>query len=276
MGSLYLVATPIGNLEDITLRALKVLRSVGLIAAEDTRTTRGLLTHYDIHTPLTSNHNLNERSKIDDLLRQVQEKDIAIVSDAGTPLINDPGFPLVQAALEAGIKVIPIPGPSSPITALTVSGLPADQFVYLGYIPRKNTERRDFFEKVSSLEYSLICLETPHRIRESLRVIQEVLGDRQMAVCRELTKLYEEVLRCRVSEAINHFANTEPIGEFTLVIAGAPTFDSIWTESRLIDAIRQGISEQKKSTLMARELAQSSGWNRKQIYELIESMKKTS
>ena len=142
MGDLYLVSTPIGNLEDITLRALKTLKSVQRIAAEDTRTTRALLTHYDIHTPLTSNQNWNEKSKIDELLSELALGDLAIVSDAGTPLINDPGYPLVQAAIQAGFRVIPIPGASSPITALSVSGLPADQFIYLGYIPRKTSERK--------------------------------------------------------------------------------------------------------------------------------------
>lgn len=273
MGVLYLVSTPIGNLEDITLRALKVLKNVGLIAAEDTRTTRALLTHYDIHTQLTSNHNLNERSKIQDLVDQLLQKDIAIVSDAGTPLINDPGFPLVQAALEAGIKVVPIPGPSSPITALSVSGLPSDQFIFLGYIPRKNSERNEFLQKAAKYECSVICLETPHRIRESLQAILNCMGDRKMAVCRELTKMFEEVLRCSVSEAILHFSKTEPIGEFTLVIAGAEILDERWTLEQMTNAIRAGIGRKEKITQLSKELGAQSGWARKEIYDLAETLK---
>jgi 16S rRNA (cytidine1402-2'-O)-methyltransferase len=273
MGVLYLVATPIGNLEDITLRALKVLKSVGLIAAEDTRTTRALLTHYDIHTPLTSNHNLNERGKIDELLSQLAEKDVAVVSDAGTPLINDPGFPLVQAALEAGYQVTPIPGPSSPITALCVSGLPADQFTFLGYIPRKNSERREFLAQAGSYPTTLICLETPHRIRESLAAINEVLGDRQIAICREMTKMFEEVIRGSVTEAMEHFEQTEPLGEFTLVIAGAEQRDEKWNESRLSQAIRAGLEDGIRITDLSKDLSKESGWSRKVIYELAEKLK---
>lgn len=273
MGDLYLVATPIGNLEDITLRALKVLKSVDLIAAEDTRTTRALLTHYDIHTPLTSNHNLNERARIDDLLNQLEAKDIAVVSDAGSPLINDPGFPLVQAAIAAGVRVLSIPGPSSPITALSISGLPTDQFTFLGYIPRKNSERKDFLREAGSYPTTLIFLETPHRIRESLAAIHEVLGDRQIAVCREMTKLYEEVIRGTVSAAMEHFASVDPLGEFTLVIAGQTAVPEKWTEERMINEIKLGLQQNRRSTDLSKELVEPSGWNRKEIYSLAESLK---
>ncbi len=273
MGILYLVATPIGNLEDITLRALKTLQSVGLIAAEDTRTTRALLTHYDIHTPLTSNHNLNERGKIQELLEQLNEKDIAVVSDAGTPLINDPGYPLVQAAITAGIRVIPIPGPSSPITALCVSGLASDQFAYLGYIPRKKKERIEFLTHAAQYPFSLIFLETPHRIRESLQAILECLGDRQIAICREMTKLYEEIIRCQVSEAIDHFSQTEPLGEFTLVLSGKLISSEKWSTEQISQAIQDGLTKHFRITDLSRDLAKPSGWSRKEIYELAESLK---
>lgn len=273
MGVLYLVATPIGNLEDITLRALKVLKSVDLIAAEDTRTTRALLTHYDIHTPLTSNHNLNERARIDDLLNQLEAKDIAVVSDAGSPLINDPGFPLVQAAIAAGVRVLSIPGPSSPITALSISGLPTDQFTFLGYIPRKNSERKDFLRAAGSYPTTLIFLETPHRIRESLAAILEVLGDRQIAVCREMTKLYEEVIRGTVSAAMEHFASVDPLGEFTLVIAGQTAVPEKWTEARMVEEIKRGLQQNRRTTDLSKGLVEPSGWNRKEIYTLAETLK---
>jgi 16S rRNA (cytidine1402-2'-O)-methyltransferase len=273
MGILYLVATPIGNLEDITLRALKVLKNVALIAAEDTRTTRALLTHYDIHTSLTSNHNLNERRKIQELLDQLQEKDIAIVSDAGTPLINDPGYPLVEAAIVAGIRVVPIPGPSSPIAALCVSGLPADQFVFLGYIPRKSKERKTFLMQASTYPCSLICLETPHRIRESLDDILTCLGDRPITICRELTKVYEEVLRITVIQAIEHFRTIEPLGEFTLVIAGNTPTETRWTNDQMTRIIKDGIAKGLRITALSKEISRESGWNRKEIYDFAEKNK---
>lgn len=273
MGILYLVATPIGNLEDITLRALKILGSVDLIAAEDTRTTRGLLTHYDIHTPLTSNHNLNERARITELVDQLQSKNIAVVSDAGSPLINDPGFPLVQAAVAAGIKVQAIPGPSSPITALSISGLPADQFTFLGYIPRKNSERREFLSAAAAYPTTLIFLETPHRIQDSLAAMQETLGNRQIAICREMTKLYEEVIRGTISEAMDHFAAVEPLGEFTLVVAGLVPITEKWPRERMESEIRQGLAQNIRTKQLSRELSESSGWASKEIYNLAETLK---
>lgn len=274
MGDLYLVSTPIGNLEDITLRALKTLKSVQRIAAEDTRTTRVLLSHYDIHTPLTSNQNWNEKGKIDELLSELALGDLAIVSDAGTPLINDPGYPLVLAAIQAGFRVIPIPGASSPITALSVSGLPADQFIYLGYIPRKTSERKQFLQAAKDYPCTLVCLETPHRIVESLQAIQEILGDRSIAVCRELTKLYEEVIRGRVSQAIDHFSLNEPRGEFTLVIAGKVETNEKWSEQQMTSTIQDSLRQKQKVTDLSREVSKESGWSKKEIYQLAESLKK--
>ncbi|MDP2954543.1 MAG: 16S rRNA (cytidine(1402)-2'-O)-methyltransferase, partial [Chloroflexota bacterium] len=218
MATLYIVATPIGNLEDITLRAIRVLGEVGLIAAEDTRTTRKLLSRYSIKTPLTSYHDHNKESKLPYLLRVLQEKDMALVSDAGMPGISDPGYELVVKAVEEGIQVVPVPGPSAVTTALAISGLPTDQFVYLGYLPRRRGQRRLALQEVSGESRTLVIFEAPHRLRDSMEDIRAVLGDRRLAVCRELTKVYEEVFRGTVSQALEHF--TEPRGEFTLVIAG--------------------------------------------------------
>ncbi len=218
MPTLYVVATPIGNLEDITLRALRVLREVDLIAAEDTRRTLRLLNHYNIKKPLISYHEHNKLARIPEILKILEEKDVALVSDAGVPGVSDPGRELVAAALEAGFKVVPIPGPSAIPTALSVSGLPADQFLFLGYLPRKRSERRKLLSSVAEEERTLVAFEAPHRLRESLSDILEVLGDREIAVCRELTKLHEEIFRGKVSEALERFR--EPLGEFTLVLAG--------------------------------------------------------
>jgi 16S rRNA (cytidine1402-2'-O)-methyltransferase len=218
MSTLYLVATPIGNLEDISQRAVRMLGEVRLIAAEDTRRTRQLLAAYGIRTSLTSYHEHNRKSKLPHLLGRLEHEDIALVSDAGMPGISDPGYDLVRAAIERGIPVIAIPGPSVLPTALAVSGLAASQFVYLGFLPRKKGERRRLLGSVDTEQRTIVAFEAPHRLLASLKDIEEILGDRRVAVCRELTKVHEEVFRGTVSQAIAHFS--QPRGEFTLVIEG--------------------------------------------------------
>ncbi|MCE2463051.1 MAG: 16S rRNA (cytidine(1402)-2'-O)-methyltransferase [Dehalococcoidia bacterium] len=219
MGVLYVVATPIGNLEDITLRALRVLREVDLIAAEDTRTTRKLLNHYDIKAHLTSYHEHNRQAKIPILLKALETKDIALVSEAGMPGISDPGYELVLEAVNAGVSVVPIPGASALTSSLAVSGRSPGMVLFLGFLPRSKKERRRTLDPLKSQPYTIVAFESPHRLRSSLEDVVEVLGDRDMTVCRELTKMHEEVFRGKVSQAISHFV--EPRGEFTLVIGGA-------------------------------------------------------
>ena len=218
MPALYVVATPIGNLEDITQRALRTLREVKLIAAEDTRRTKRLLTTYDIKTPMTSYHEHNKWSKLDYILDCLEDGDVALVSDAGMPGMSDPGYELIVAANQRGISVVPIPGPSVIITALAVSGLPTHDFVYLGFLPRKASGRRRLLESIASEYRTIIVLESPHRVLAALKDMLVILGDRKIAVCRELTKVHEEIFRGTISQAIEHF--TEVRGEFTLVIEG--------------------------------------------------------
>ena len=218
MSTLYLVATPIGNLEDISLRAIRMLSEVKLIAAEDTRRTLHLLSAYKIKTPLTSYHEHNKKSKLSYLLERLEQEDVALVSEAGMPGISDPGYELVLAAIEREIPVVAIPGPSVLPTALAVSGLPTNQFIYLGFLPRGKGERKRLLESISPEPRTIVAFESPHRLLDSLSDLLEVLGDRRIAVCRELTKIYEEVFRGTVSQAIAHFS--QPRGEFTLVIAG--------------------------------------------------------
>ena len=218
MPALYVVATPIGNLEDISLRALRTLREVQLIAAEDTRRTKKLLTTYDIKTPMTSYHEHNKRTKLDYILGCLEGGDVALVCDAGMPGISDPGHEMIVAAAQRGIPIVPIPGASIVITALAVSGLPAEQFIYLGFLPHKNSAKRHLLESIAYESRTIIALESPHRLSTTLDDILPVLGDRKIAVCRELTKIHEEVFRGTVSQAIEYF--TEPRGEFTLVIEG--------------------------------------------------------
>ena len=218
MPVLYIIATPIGNLEDISLRALRFLREVKLIAAEDTRTTRRLLNAYNIKTPLTSYHEHSKRAKLDYLLNYLEKEDLALVSEAGMPGLSDPGYELIVAAIERGIPVVPIPGASAVITALVVSGLPTDQFLYLGFLPRRKGQRQRLLSSIVDEPRTIVAFETPHRLREALSDIEEILGNRRLSVCRELTKVHEEIFRGRVSQAREHFA--EPRGEFSLVIEG--------------------------------------------------------
>jgi 16S rRNA (cytidine1402-2'-O)-methyltransferase len=218
MPTLYVVATPIGNLEDITLRALRILGEVDLIAAEDTRKTKRLLAKYGINTKLTSYHQHSKTGKTSYLLSELSEKDVALVSEAGMPTISDPGGELVKAAVEGGIPVVAVPGPSAPATALALSGMIADRFLFLGFLPRKKGERQRLLASVADEPLTIVAFESPHRLCRALMDLLEILGDRRVAISRELTKLHEEVFRGIVSEAIEHFA--KPRGEFTLVIEG--------------------------------------------------------
>src|SRR5512139_26493 len=220
MGTLYLVATPIGNLEDMSPRAVRILKESALIAAEDTRHTGKLLKHFEIHTPLTSYFEHNKLNKLEFILEKLAGGDVALVSDAGTPAINDPGYELVKAALASGWSVVPIPGPSAPIAALTVSGLPTDAFLYLGYLPHKTSERHKRLEEVAGQPYTLVFLESPYRIVESLEDILTILGDRRICVAREMTKMFEEYWRGNVIGAVTYFKSQPARGEFTLVIEG--------------------------------------------------------
>ena len=213
---LYVVATPIGNMEDITLRALRVLREVPLIAAEDTRKTRGLLERHGIKTRLTSFHDHSGEAKLSRLVDHMMSEDLALVSDAGMPNINDPGHELIAAAITNSVPVVPIPGATAVITALVASGLPTSQFTFIGFLPRKSSERRKLLSSVFDEGRTTVAFETPHRIHAALEDIAAVAPDVQIAVCRELTKLHEEVFRGSPSEARAHFTN--PRGEFTLVI----------------------------------------------------------
>lgn len=273
MSTLYLVATPIGNLEDITYRAVRVLGEVPVIAAEDTRKTGKLLKHYGISAPLTSYHDHNKAQKRDEILARLGEGDVALVSDAGTPGINDPGFGLVNAALGAGHTIIPLPGASAPITALSASGLPADSFLYLGYLPRKSHQRQKLLNEVKASPHTLIFLATPHRLLDSLQDMASVLGNRKIAVARELTKRYEEIFRGTIDEAQKHFTEHEPRGEFTLVVAGLDSAGGKWSKARLQETLREAQSVGKKSpSKIAKEIAKQSGWKRSEVYDLLQEI----
>lgn len=274
MGTLYLVSTPIGNLEDMSPRAVRILRESVLIAAEDTRHTKILLSHFELKTPATSYYEHNKLTKQDFILEKLLEGDVALVSDAGTPAINDPGYELVQSALASGFDVRPVPGPSAPISALSVSGLPTDSFLYLGYLPHKSSDRHNFVGQVTNLSYTLIFLETPHRLLDSLEDLLAILGNRRICVAREMTKLYEEYWRGDVSGAIEYFGSKEVRGEFTLVVEGKKKEENgKWSEAELVEAIQRELQAGKSAKDISAELAEQSGWSKKDVYAVINKMK---
>ena len=261
---LYIVATPIGNLEDISLRALRTLREVKLIAAEDTRRTRQLLVSYDIKTPVTSYHEHNKWTKLGYILDCLEGGDVALVCNAGMPGISDPGYELIVAANRRGIPVVPIPGASVVITALVVSGLPTERFIYIGFLPHKAGSRRRLLESVADESGTIVVLESPHRLRAALNDILLVLGDRKVAVCRELTKIHEEVFRGTISQAIEYF--TQPRGEFTLVIEGKAGKE----KPQLTEAIERQLHSLRLSGITAKEaiarVAGETGLSKRELY----------
>jgi 16S rRNA (cytidine1402-2'-O)-methyltransferase len=274
MGTLYLVATPIGNLEDMSPRAIRILREADLIAAEDTRHTGKLLKHFEIETPITSYFEHNKLEKLDFILEKLSTGDVALVSDAGTPAVNDPGYELVKAALALNHDVKPVPGPSAPIAALTASGLPTDSFLYLGYLPHKTSERHRRLEEVESQPYTLVFLESPYRIVEALEDIFSILGDRRICIAREMTKMFEEYWRGNVSGAVKYFKSQPARGEFTLVVEGRKEDGTQkWTEERLQRAIGNELKTEKSAKEISAELAKQSGWSKKEVYALINQNK---
>lgn len=269
MGTLYLVATPIGNLEDISERAQRILKQVSLIAAEDTRHTGKLLEHFQIHNSLTSYHEHNKLGKLNTILAALAEGDVALVSDAGTPGLNDPGLELIQAALAAGYPVSPVPGPSAPVAALVSSGLPTDSFLYLGYLPRKAAQRHRLLLETANLPYTLIFLETPHRLLEALSDLESTLGDRPMCAARELTKLHEEIYRGSISQVRAHYQEQSPRGEFTLVVAGREKKSAEWSEDEVRQAITQALASGESAAQAAAAVAELSTWPRRKVYDLV-------
>lgn len=275
MGCLYLVATPIGNLKDITLRALETLKQVDLIAAEDTRQTGVLLDYYQIHTRLTSYHEHNKETKTVSLVDFLEEHNLAIVSDAGTPALNDPGYEIVKEALARGYKVVPIPGASSPISALTASGLPTDQFLYIGYLPRKHTERLKLLHEVEKLPYTLVMLETPHRLLAAMVDLRQALGNRRIVLGREMTKKFEEFIHLTLDKADEYFLTHEPRGEFTVVIEGKTRSGvETWNREALEDEVHRRMGEPYQARELAKAIALASGWNSKDIYDVIHELRK--
>lgn len=274
LGKLYLVPTPIGNLKDITLRALEVLQSVDLIAAEDTRQSLKLLNHFNIKKSLISYHQHNEQGKSNELLEKIKEgKNIAVITDAGTPGISDPGSIVVQKCIEEGIDFEVLPGATAITTALVYSGLDTTKFIFRGFLPRENKERKPIIEDIKERQETLIFYEAPHRLLDTLEFLKLNLGNRRIAICRELTKLYEEILRFSLEEAIEHYKNVNPRGEYVLVIEGKSqeeiarekmaAWEDMSIEEHIVSYMNQGIDKKDaiKKVAKDRDLPKSEVYN---------------
>ena len=268
VGTLYVVATPIGNLEDITLRALRVLKEVDVIAAEDTRHTQILLNHYGIRTPLTSYHEHNEKTKARQLMSRLERgEQIALVSDAGTPAISDPGYRLAVEAIRGRIPVIPIPGASALTAVLSAGGLPTDRFVFDGFLPAKKQERRARLRALSSETGTLVIYEAPHRLTETLNDLAEILGDREIVLAREVSKVHEEFLRGRLTEVAKQIAGREIKGELTLLIGGSRGQSEV-SQEQIEEEIRKLKDDGLRVKEIAEILGEKYGYSKKEIYRL--------
>ncbi len=270
-GVLYVVGTPIGNLEDMTFRAVRILQTVDVIAAEDTRHTGKLLQHFQVETPQISCHQHNIQSRLPVLLERLHAgQKLALVTDAGMPGISDPGYELVQACVLEGILVVPIPGPTAAITALSASGLPTDRFCFEGFLPVKGGARRTRLTALQPETRTMILYEAPHRLRQTLKDLAETLGiDRSTVVSRELTKRYETFWRGTLAEAIAHFAVEDPRGEFTLVVAGAVIAPiSVPTQAEVQGAIQQLLEQGMPRSQASKEVAKMLNLSRREVYQL--------
>lgn len=268
--TLYVVATPIGNLEDMTFRAIEVLRQVDWIAAEDTRHTGKLLHHFQIATPQLSYHDHNRQSRLPDILQRLQQgAAIALVSDAGMPGISDPGYELVQACVAADLPVVPIPGASAVVTALSAAGLPTDRFVFEGFLPAKGTARKQRLAALQSEPRTIVFYEAPHRLLATLEDLQTVMGtERSVVLARELTKLHEQFWRGTLGEALYYHQHHNPQGEYTLVLAGDQTAPLPLAESALIAELQALLQQGLSRSEASRQLAQQTALPKRQIYQL--------
>jgi len=266
-GTLYIVSTPIGNLEDVTLRALRVLKEVDLIAAEDTRHSLKFLNHFSIKKPLISYWGEKEKVKSDETLQRLQDgQSVALISDAGTPGISDPGTLLIRKAIEKGISVVPVPGPSAVITALSLSGFSTDEFAFIGFLPVKHMQRRKMLERLSLEQRTLVFYEAPHRILDTIADFAEIMGDRNSVVIKELTKFYEEVLRGTVSDVLGRLEQSTIAGEYVIVLEGRPETETLNMDDALAEVrelMRKGLGRKDS----VKRIASAYGLSKKELYD---------
>jgi 16S rRNA (cytidine1402-2'-O)-methyltransferase len=274
-GVLYLCATPIGNLEDMTYRAVRVLSEVNAIAAEDTRHTRKLLTHFAIHTPLISYHEHNKKERGPELMdRLLHGESLAVVSDAGMPGISDPGTDLVKLAIAAGIQVVPVPGCNAALSALVSSGLDTELFMFIGFLPKTKKKRQELLLSLAEYRHTLLFYETPHRLRETLAELKDAFGDRKVAAARELTKKFEEFIRGSFSDLIAHFAVHVPRGEFTLVVSGrddcaAESVPEEWTQSDIVKAVANLVAAGSNKKDAIKSVASRCKLAKREVYQAV-------
>ena len=275
-GKLYLVATPIGNMDDITLRALECLKNADLIACEDTRHSRILLDHYGIKTKTTSYHEFNKYDKADELVRQmIQGQNVAVITDAGTPGISDPGEELVKKAIEAGIEITSLPGPSAVITALSMCGLSSRRFVFEGFLPADKKERKEALERLRGETRTMVIYEAPHRLKKTLAELVQTVGNKKICICRELTKKFEEIQRFSLQEAIDHYENNEPRGEMVIIIEGlskeekkdldSERWEGISLKEHMDRYMQQGLDEKEAMKAVAKDR----GISKRDVYEAL-------
>lgn len=273
-GKLYVVGTPIGNLNEMSPRAIDILKIVDLIAAEDTRHTRKLLSYFNFTTPLTSFHEHNQTVKKDEIVEQLLEgRTVAVVSDAGMPAISDPGEVLVEAAIDAGISVIPVSGPNAALNALVASGISAQPFTFIGFLPRQKKERKKELQKWSSLPTTLIFYEAPHRIKQMLQDCFAILGNRRVTVARELTKKHEEWLRGTTEEVLTYLNESDVLGEYCVVIEGLPESAQIaqvnwWEEINMVEHVDHYIEEGMDKKAAIRQTANDRGIPKREVYQI--------
>lgn len=266
-GTLFLVATPIGNLQDITLRALETLKSVDFVICEDTRHSRGLLSHFGINRPLVSMPAFDEGQRVDELVERLQTQTAALVTDAGTPAISDPGEKLVAASIARGVSVVPIPGASAVVAALSASGLPTGRFQFVGFLPRKPGDREELLGELSALRATLIFYESPRRLAETLLDLERGLGPRRACVARELTKVHEELVRGTLGELAQRYAQSEPLGEITLLVEGRTAVER-WSEERVRAALEARLGQGASLKSASGEIAEAAGWRARDVYRL--------
>ncbi len=266
VGVLYIISTPIGNLGDLTLRALETLRFVSLVVAEDTRHTRKLLAHYDVRVRMLSYNKHSPPSRLAQILSALRDGDVALVTDAGTPSISDPGRGLVLASHEAGILVTALPGPSAVLTALVLSGMDTTNVLFLGFLPRRQSDRREKLREVRDLPYTLVLFEAPHRLRRMLRALHEGLGDRALSTARELTKLHEEVRMGTISSEIEYWTVHEPRGEYTLVVAGNEMGGTPERQGDPLTRVAVLVAEGRKATEAVHTVAREMNVDRRELY----------
>ena len=275
-GTLFLCPTPLGNLEDMTFRAVRVLKEVAAIAAEDTRHTRKLLNHFDIHVPLISYHEHNKEERGPELIRRLLAgESIALVSDAGMPAISDPGADLVKLAVMDNVPVVPLPGPNAGLTALIASGLDTNHFTFIGFLPKTNKHRRDMLASLAGQPHTLIFYEAPHRVRTTLHELKSAMGNRQAAIARELTKKFEEFVRGDLASIEQHFAENQPRGEFTILVAGCPAEEKVAgaaeipTDADIVQAVAGLVNRGINKKDAIREVASQKGLPKRVVYQAV-------